>query len=204
MAEVARVKTILTGFAGAPGVSTHHFTKTSVVGWDYFAPHAITQVHDAWEAAKSIFPQGMEMEVQASVDILDVDTGEILSTIMGTAASTTGTGDLGYGPLSAGICVTFRTAGVVAGKHVRGRTFLVPVYLGAIDTDGSPTSGALTTADSFGDTIAGVSTTNLLPVVYSRPVHATLSGPTPRLGTTHQITSVTISDKFAVLRSRRD
>jgi hypothetical protein len=101
--------------------------------------------------------------------------------------------------------VTDRTDGIVAGKHVRGRTFLSPLGSGLQDSDGTPTSAALALGALFSTTWRGAGT-SVRGVVWSRPKIVPNSDPTAyiRFGSSHDITATYVKDQFAVLRSRRD
>lgn len=91
------------------------------------------------------------------------------------------------------IAVTWRTA--VASRHGKGRSFMGPIKAAVADTNGTVTTSPLTAARAAATALA--SSNAGIPDgawgVYSREQNII-----------RDITSATIKDKFAVLRSRRD
>lgn len=206
MAEVARFKVKTTGWPGAPGITTHYYTRSGVTAWASHAPNISANIISSYGDLLTILPSSFVFEVLGEYDVCDVATGEILYSGTMTPASDNGTGTDQYAPLAAGIVATWRTAGVVAGKHVRGRTFLVPLHKDVAHTDGTPTDAAVAAVAAYtANMIAGVTNTKL--VVWARPKQP--SPPTDpktytRFGSTHDVTHATVKDTFAILRSRRD
>lgn len=204
MAEVARFKTLLQGWSGAPGIATHHFTKTSVVGWSTFATQIIANIQSHYADIGTLFPSSLTLQTLGDVDICDVATGEILSTLAVAPSSMTGSGTASYGPLATGVAITWRTAGVVAGKHVKGRTFYVPLHSSVGEADGSPSAAALALFSTAAANLIAAPTNTQL-VVWARPKKGPLPlGGFTRFGSTHLVTGATVKDTFAILRSRRD
>lgn len=203
MTEIARVRTVITGFPGAPGLSTQYFRKSGGGAWAAYDDLMTSQVWSGWVACLALFTPDIAFDVQDAIDVIEDTTGEIQETLTGTLYHSVGTSSSASLPPANAIAVTYRTGGVVVGKHVRGRTFLSPLAADAAAADGTPTATALGLAQDFATAWLGAGT-SVRGVVWSRPVHATLGGPTARLGSSHDITSEYIKDQFAVLRSRRD
>lgn len=196
--SLLRVRATVNGFTGGPGLMTQYFS-TAVAGNDAVAAGLASQrVVDALTAGAELWPNGVSWSVDATVDLLDEATGQLLdafSTAGGTVNGSSAFG--GIGPSPAGACVTWRTPEVKNGHRVMGRTFLVPLHSGAFQTDGTLMASTVTSAMEFADAMGDAGATDLVHVVWSRPVNG--SG-----GTKHGITSATVRDKTAVLRSRRD
>jgi hypothetical protein len=95
------------------------------------------------------------------------------------------------------LAVTWKTDAVLAGRRVRGRTYLGPLQIGVNEADGSPAAAALALAETFATEWTDNGLTDTFAVVWHRPVGG--AG-----GTAEDITGHQIRDKFAVLRSRRD
>lgn len=204
MVEIARIRTVSDYGAGSPGVATHFFTKTNPVGWDYFVPGLVVHIQAAYAELAAITPSSMTFETQGAADILESTTGELVMSISSADDSMVGTATDLFGPLAAGLCVTWRTAGIVNSHHVRGRTFLVPVWSGAVQADGTPSSGSVGLAEDFAAAMIATPT-NTQAVVWSRPVKDPANpGEFLRLGSAHEMTVGTVKDSFAILRSRRD
>lgn len=91
---------------------------------------------------------------------------------------------------AAGACVTWNTSLYLGGRRVRGRTFLVPLSMGAFQIDGTLAAATVTTLQTAAATLLG-GTPGL--VIATAP------------GTGYaSVTSASIRDKTAILRSRRD
>jgi hypothetical protein len=84
---------------------------------------------------------------------------------------------------------------VVSGHTVRGRTFLVPIGLSALDTNGTP-------LDSFISTVATAAAALIADpaefVVWHRPESLAAGG-----GLTFPVLAQTVRDRIAMLTSRR-
>ena len=208
MATFATVHATSTGFSGGPGFHTFHF---GVAIEPFNAPAAVLacqRVLDAYTAARNLWPGSWSLTVSDEVEVADVASGTLVSTLTGTTGTVTGNAGAGtvYGPSAAGIVVSYSTAGIVNGKHVRGRTFHVPVASVTNEGDGTPTTAAKVLATAFGVSMRNAGATDCVFGVYSRKYPGrTLPTPIPaRDGTFWGATGSTVSDKYAVLRSRRD
>jgi len=194
---IGRVQTVFTGWDGAPGLQTSFYHLDTTWQWAGYHQNVTDGVEAAYTAAAGLFPDGMTFTVNPIIDIFEDTTGEMLESFEGTSDPVSGMGGADWGPTATGLCVTWRTGGIVNNKRVRGRSFLVPVAATKIQSDGTPTMQALTEAGQWASTMEG----GLSPygdlVVWHRPIN-------DLGGSSHIVTSHTITDQFAVLRSRRD
>jgi hypothetical protein len=92
---------------------------------------------------------------------------------------------------SAGLCINWLTSGVVAGKPVRGRTFLVPLITACYDATGTIGTSQLTAIRAAADVLAGTAAMR----IWSRP-RAGLNG------SLHAPVGARITDRVSMLRSR--
>lgn len=92
---------------------------------------------------------------------------------------------------SAGLCINWLTAGVVGGRPVRGRTFLVPLTTATYDQQGTILVGALTAIRNASDVLAGTAAMR----IWSRP-RAGING------SLHAPVGARINDRVSMLRSR--
>lgn len=198
--EIAKVTVKWTGFTGAPGYTNFFFND--------FTDGAITQaIVDGALARTDTFvsnwessvPAAVKLQVDNIVQIINVPDGKMTRFMTGPAKTLrTGSGTGVYSAAS-GMCFNWYTNGVRNGRRVRGRTFVVPVAGSALGADGSlddtKVSGLRTVAAAFFAPGANQG----LPGVYARP---TAPGATD--GAWFGTQSVTLPDKVAVLRSRRD
>lgn len=197
--KMYRVRTITAGYAGAPGYTTHYFRPSDedagAVTSDQAAGCA-ARVLDAWQASHALYPTAFSFDVQNVVDVIqDTDGALVTSFGVTTGGLDLGTSGAGFGPLAAGIVVSWLTDNIANGHRVRGRTFLVPVAAGG-DTNGTPTATELSLAAAFAAGTFPGDTAQPQQVVWHRPKGAAA-------GLACDITAATVKDTFAVLRSRR-
>lgn len=204
MPDIGRVRVVFDGFKGGPGVATHYFSVDGSTSWADQKQPIADGIIGAYATIQELFPAAMTITVQDEIDILEEEDGEIVTTVVVDGGTLNGSGTGGFGPIAAGMAVTWLTAGVVAGRHVKGRTYLVPMDVSTVQVDGSPTSEALDACAEYGSTLIAVDGGNADLVVWSRPRRAVIDGPITTVGSHHKVLSADVADKFAVLRSRRD
>lgn len=176
------------GFPGAPGYTNIYATTTDPedVGLAF---------NDFIGSNPGTFPAGLEVTLMPEAEELDETTGTVTGLIpIAGGLVLTGTGTSAWaGP--AGMVVSWSTGGLVAGRRVRGRTFLVPVVSFVYGSDGTIEASALATWRA--DLATYLAATSGRQVIWSRP-RAGLAG------SAHVVTGGRIPDMVAVLRSRRD
>lgn len=189
MAILERVRAVWSGFPGGPGVST------------FYVADAITQlprIRTFFDGIKGILPTDVTVSFPNTGDRIDEVDGSLAGswTAGSTPANVVGTAAVVYGaPM--GLMVNWRTSGIVSGRRLRGRTFIVPAA-GLESSTGAPTTTGLTTLSTAADTLIGATFDQIK--IWSRP--RTL--PTPRSGSSAFVTGKTVPAKFVVMRSRRD
>lgn len=206
MAEIARIRTVLAGWPGDPGLSTNYYADESVLGWSVIVPALREQVHIAWELLAPYMPTAMTATLATDTDILESTTGQLIRTVTdSTSYVTTGTTEEGFLPTAVGVAVTWRTEGYVNGKHVRGRSYIIPLATNALASNTTPSDGVVSAAQAFAAAMNDGAVSYPM-AVWSRPTYVPDSKPKEidREGSAHYVTSSTVADKFAVLRSRRD
>ncbi len=90
-----------------------------------------------------------------------------------------------------------RTGVFVAGREVRGSSFLGPLSADTMDASGNPTSAVIGSAATSYGKLGVTITTALSHVVWHRPVNG--AG-----GSTALVSSYESASVFTMLRSRRD
>lgn len=193
-----RVTVTGTGWPGAPSVNQYYFNAPDHATNDQ-ASFSWERVRDAWEQLKTLCPNYVSHIVQAEVEDIDEATGEIRgSTITeGTGGSIGGVGTGLSLPPATAACLNLVTGEFKNGRKVRGRTFVSPISQGSSDADGTPTAACLAIVAAVSDIMVEDTGSGENYVVWSRPVNE--AG-----GTMHAVGSMTMPDRFAVLRSRRD
>lgn len=196
MAPIQRLRALWQNFPGAPGYTNFY------VGTNFAGPAPFTTFFDA---IKVYLPLSATIQVPNSGDIVVQETGQIGGVwTSGTVGNVTGSGAGAYSGAS-GAVVEWLTNGIVAGRRVTGKTFLVPLS-GAFDSTGSLSTGALTALQNAAAALIAALTPNLL--VYARPfpgkpAEGTKPAKPARSGTSYQVVAARIPDLAAVMRSRR-
>lgn len=201
MANLALLRAEWSGFAGAPGVSTFPvwYENESSIGAAYAALAA------AFVDWAGVLPDDTTISFPSTIDVYDSGTGLLVDELNVTPPAGTNGTALSQYAAACGMSVQWKTAGIVGGKRVRGRTFLVPVAAMYYEPDGGVSSAAVNIANSGAADIV-THTTGAADgrfVVWSRP-RGTEHPSGPRVGEYSFITSASVSEKVAVLRSRRD
>lgn len=205
MPTIARLRVRLEGFVGAPGVSTFYAVNEAT-----FRPALVA----FWTAMVTRMPLNVKVTVENSGDLLDEGSG--LNTGTWTDGAVVALEGSAIGPYSApsGAAVTWHTTIILNGRRVKGRTFVVPLRSEFYGPDGSLDDTTLNVLRAAAAALVAASPGSML--IYHRPtdnvvgVPAGPGGSPPAVpsvpGTDGQgcpVVSSTISDKAAVLRSRR-
>ena len=195
MAEIVRFIWDWTGFVGAPGVTTIY-----AGGAD---PENVGLAFDAFlYAPRARMPDDVHIRIRPEAEIIEDTTGVLVDVIsIGTGAAIDGANTGGYSAAS-GLCISWGTGGLVAGRRVRGRTFLVPMSGAYYDTTGTLNDTELGGTRSDLATFRAAAGANQL--IWSRPRLDPDTGAVVLPGSSHPVTSGSIRDKVAILRSRRD
>lgn len=191
---ITRITAVWSGFRGAPGYSNFFFGGSPTVQDD--ADSAATAVRNFFGQMMDSLPQGVSINIQPVADVLDEASGNITEQVdIEPLDPLDASGSTSYSAAS-GAVVHWNTAAYRNGRRIRGRTFLVPLGSDRYDEQGDLTSGAI--ADIRRGANYLTSGTSVMPfVVWSRPVGG--AG-----GSAEPVTSATIPDMGAILRSRRD
>jgi len=141
----------------------------------------------------SLVHDSMSLVVLPAWQQLDDVSGNVLADGNLTTPPTAVVGTSGAsGAGNAGLAVNWGTDVFIAGRRLKGRTYVVPAP-GAFETNGTLTAGAIS---SVGDAARAFAVTGTVPVVvWHRPVLG--AG-----GSSFAITTVQITDRPAILRSR--
>jgi len=201
MASIIRVKAKWSGFSGAPGYSVFHFRDFSAgEPTNADATAATARLKTFFEAWKILVPTGASIQIESDVEVIEETTGQLTTVLAATpVAVVSGAASAAATFASAvGAVVTWRTPGIRNGRRIRGRTFLVPLSSTAFQNDGTLASSTVGTVGSAAAALIDSAGTPDLGV-YARP-----TGPGATDGIWYAVTSYSIPDMGAVLRSRRD
>jgi hypothetical protein len=99
----------------------------------------------------------------------------------------------------------WRTASVIAGRTLRGRSFLGPCAVIVFDGAGETSVANRTAVDTAATAMLTGGATASFPVIWRRPHTSTVDDPRPSyVGDSRAIVSAQTRSKVFILRSRRD
>lgn len=203
--HIFRVRVVSTGWGGSPGLNTFYFLRDDTREPDpaTAALDCVTRVRAAMFGVGPSQPSNWTATVDPAVDILNADNGDLLeSHIVAAPAAVVGTTSGPFGPQMAMVCGNLITPGIIDGRRVRGRVFIGPTA-GTGDYDGTPSPAMVAGVANALNGLAGATSTQVQYAVWSRRKPVSLAHPTGLGGSAHVISSATVKDSFAVLRSRR-
>lgn len=189
-----------TGFTGSPGYTTLHFLDPdpiSQAGIDQTAARART----FWTAIKAHLPSSVVVNEPTILEEIESTTGALVAEHT-MPAGTPHTGVLAGNFSSAvGACISWNGFGILNGRRMRGRTFLVPLGANAFDPDGTLDDAVRTSIVSAGNALAdaGELGDGIDLAVYHRPSAVGAAD-----GVASGVVNCSVNDRGAVLRSRRD
>lgn len=198
MTNLYRTRVVLTGWEGAPGLNTFMWsqgTLPEVTPADVSAWHQ--DIADAYVAARDYLANGITFQVQADVDVIDEETGNVIGIVI---AEDGAVGD--SATPSAGSALSRATQAIVAaqsdvwqnGRRLAGRIFFGPLGEAAFGSDGLLTT---TAAGDIGGAFGNLNTgTGPRWAIYSRPKPG-------QVGYYGDVVNVTCRRSPGVLRSRR-
>lgn len=167
----------------------------TVLHFDDTITNVQAQTLDFFHAVDDVIPGGNSVVVPGDGDIIDETNGELVDVWSeGAAVTVPGADGVPQAAAGVGACINWLTAGIVNGKRVRGRTFVVPMSTSRYDAAGTLSAPAITALEAGGLLLA----TGGLGV-WHRP---TTPGGTD--GSFHMATAFRVRDRVAFLSSRRD
>lgn len=202
MVQLMKVRTHWAGTSGGPGLTQHMISRqddTAPTPSDALA--ACNAVRHLWTSLIAQLPNELTLTVDPQVDLIDETSGQLINTLVATPtpAGVTGTASAGYAA-GCGIKITWETGQVANGRRKRAFTYVVPAAGGLYDTDGTLTSSALGSFNTAADNMLNdLNTASLKLNAYHRPAKGASTG-----GIAYAVSSRTVKDKTAILRSRRD
>ena len=185
MPSLFRIQVPLTGFHGAPGVSTFYGNVID----------AHVAVASFFTGAANALAGQVNWSVPNTGDVIDEATG-VITAIWTDGSVVSGVGGGGGAYVgSSGVVVSWKTGLRLGRRLLQGRTFLVPSATSVFDTDGNIATGVLTAVQGAANALATSGKVN----IYHRP---TSVGATD--GRSSVIVAAHAPDIAAVLRSRRE
>lgn len=181
------LRTVWVGVAGAP----YYTTLRAFHGNDLTAE----AFSDAWDAALTSravdFPSFMSATIEAELRLIDSVTGLLVGTEVTTGNTFAGSSSGDPLPRASQGLIKWSTPNIVAGRRLRGRTFL-PCIIESFNTSGGKPDGSLLVA------WAGVLST------FITACQGELCIWSPTHGVAAVVDGGTLWSEWAVMRSRRD
>lgn len=211
MATIMRVKLNWTGFIGAPGYTVFHFRDFALPDTDVAdAQDAVNKVDAFANGFRSYCPSVVTLKTAADVEIIEETNGalvDVLTTVPAAAMIGNQPAANTYAAAVGGV-VTWRTAGIRNNRRIRGRSFLVPFGQAAFAADGTLAASTVSGLNTLATDLRTVVGSAILGV-WARPTaikdaNGVPTGAYNNDGILHQVTSHSVPDMGAVLRSRRD
>ena len=186
-----RIRTQILNGQGGPWLSTMFFDEAAGT-----AQQAATAVGTFWGAIDNFLPSGLAWDVENEVVFVDEASGNPTGLVGVTGPTGTGTIGSEILPTATQVLIRWRTGTYLAGREVRGRTFIP----GTTETDavgGNPSAAMQLAFDAAGAAL--IADANSALVIWHRPG----PGGSPP-GSAFVVATATTWNRFAVLRTRRD
>lgn len=199
---VGVVRVEWSGTTGGPGLTQFAIAASGGATWTAAnAQSAVDTVRGFMVLNQPYIPNEVTLQVQPDVDQYDELTGQLVAT---TTAGVTPTSVLGGNTGSyaggAGYRYNWRTGVIRNGRRVNGKTYIVPAAASIFTTDGTLGSPQVTSFNTNAATfLSNLASGGLGLVVWSRPNELT-----GMPGAMSGVSTGDVSDKSAILRTRRD
>jgi len=195
MVALNRVRVGWTNWPGAPGLSTFYLESgtTNVAALKTF-----------FTSIKELFPNSLTTDVPNSGDVIDTGTGHITGGWTGSGGGTSSSAATANAYAGAcGALIRWNTNGILNGRRLVGRTYLVPLNNLQFANDGS-LSGTCITALQNAATALITAYAGALHI-YGPPRDTGTNGPSDpgKAAINSPVIAAVVPDLAAVMRSRR-
>jgi hypothetical protein len=194
---VMKVETHITGLQGGNAIFNAYFQPAASPENNAAAVLASNRVYNALTNVLGELSSSVSYVINPAVTVYNPATGAVTGVATGPGGTRTGTAGEPQVPSATAICCVWETGVAGPRRMIRGRTFLSGWKYTAVGTGGAPSAAVLAVAQDFADAMNDAGTTDLVFGVWHRPVAG--AG-----GAFHGCSSQRVSQKFAVLKSRRD
>lgn len=175
---------------GGVGVSTFNFGASA----SHSYASSTAAIRAFFDAMKSNLPNDVTISFASEVTEHSSVTGELSGAFAVTPpASVAGTVVSGWGG-GLGVKYNWGTNQVVNGRRFIGHTYIVPTGSGIFDVDGTLGAASVTAFNSYGASLISALSAAATELVVWSETHKVL----------HPVVTGTVTDKSAIMRSRRD
>lgn len=140
MARVAKIKAVLEGWDGAPGVNSWYFTSVGGLAPDAAGVEALAALMmSAYDDLKGYIVGGVRINIDPAAAVYEVETGDLVAVHgTGTHTEVVGGATTNFAQLSRAtqINVRLQTDAIVGNRILAGRHFIGPCGNNAIGFDG--------------------------------------------------------------------
>lgn len=200
MAQIYRVTATWSGFQGAPGYSKFCFSDLTT---DAARNAAGAAVKAYFTAYAPYMLTSWSVLVSPTVQEYNVGTGTLDAEATMTTPPTSQVGSAALAAFAggSGLCCTWRTGTIYAGRRVIGRTFMVP-GVGVFENDGTIQTVARGAVEAAGNALVAAASCEL--AIWAKSWSVGVDGkPVQTGGQVAPVTSATVKDMASQLRSRR-
>lgn len=194
--QLGQIRVLWTGGPSAPGYTI----LNTIWGTSSSAVAAQAAVRKFFDTIKGSIPDDYTLQVQQEMTIINASTGKLEQLEMASSAQAPIVGLMGQGwAAGVGVRVDWQGGGVLNGRRIRGRTYIVPYNASVFDASGQVPASVRTSLGGYATTmITDLAAANTPLCVWNRP---SVKNP---VGGASVVQSAAVSSKAAVLRGRRD
>ena len=182
-----RVRSVLTGVAGAPYYTNHYFDAGGLGGQEQ---DAVDAVGDFWNAFDTSLDNALQINTDPEVPTINAVTGAITSSVATTPFFNQFASTGEALPPATQLLIRWTTPTFVSGRRLRGRTFIPGCTEDSNTSTGTPAAGFSTPVNAA---VAALTGGAVALCIWSR-TH----------GVAIPVSSGTYWSQWAILRSRRD
>lgn len=198
MATILRTRGTLSVNGGAAQALVTHYWDSTGAAIGALATESVARVRAAWVAAGGAIGSACIWTPVTTVDEIDEATGAIVNQVAAaTPAAVTFSGAGNYLPLQTQGIVQYSTGLFIAGRRVRGRSYIPGIVTTFSTAGGQPTAALITALSNFGAALGTTILTATNQRVWHRPNALGVGG------LSAVVTTRNVSASFGVLRSRR-
>lgn len=199
MATILRVRATIGQSSGTvPCLLTTYWDSTGA-GLAALATESVARVRAAFAAMSPSLATGTSFTPNLLVDEIDENTGSIVNQVAASApAATAGAAAGSLLPLQTMVVAQYQTATFIAGRRLRGRSYIPGLTTGAIGAGGTVVVAVINAINAWNTALGTTVVTATNQRVWHRPDPVTHVG-----GLSAVVASRSANTQFAVMRSRR-
>lgn len=198
MATILRTRATIGQSSGAVLCLTTHYWDSTGAAIGALATESVARVRAAFAAMAPSLASGTTFTPNLLVDEIDEGTGAIVNQVAASApAATSGSSAGNLLPLQTQVVAQYLTSTFIAGRRLRGRSYIPGLTVGAMGVGGAVATPVLNAVDAWNTALGTTILTATNQRVWHRP------GPTGTGGLSAVVTARQHGNSFAVMRSRR-